>query len=115
MRDELVVGNIDVKRDFGYAPEYVKAMVLIACHEVPGDFIVCSGKAISLREIILHVFLRLGIDESRIRVDPALWRPAELQEVRGDNTKARRELSWNYSMSFRDMLDNILNESIRHD
>ncbi|MCX6123637.1 MAG: GDP-mannose 4,6-dehydratase [Proteobacteria bacterium] len=101
----LRVGNIDVRRDFGYAPDYVEAMWLMLQQETPSDILVCSGVSISLRQIIEHVFARLGISNDRIMVDPELYRPAEIIDLYGDPKNAKIKLKWAYERSFFDVLD----------
>lgn len=114
LRDCLEVGNIDIRRDFGYAKEYVKAMWLMLQQDAPDDYIICSGQSISLREIIEHVFDRLGISSEKLVVSKELFRPTEIVDNYGDNTKARTRLQWNYSMSFFDVLDILLEEELRN-
>ncbi len=70
-RDMLNVGNVEIYRDFGYAPRYVEAMWLMLQAESPNDYIICSGRSIRLRDILGHIFRRLEIDESKIVVDPS--------------------------------------------
>jgi GDPmannose 4,6-dehydratase len=70
--DKLTVGQIDLKRDFGNAPEYVKAMWLMLQHSVPNDYSVCSGNSVSLREIIYYVFKKLKIPHNKLKIDEAL-------------------------------------------
>lgn len=111
-QDGLRVGNIDIKRDFGYAPEYVKAMYLMMQAAKPDDFVICSGQSISLREIIYHVFNRLGIDKSRLIIDENLYRPTEIEDIYGDNTKAKEKLGWNYNTSFFEVLDKLIDFEI---
>ncbi len=109
-QETLKVGNIDIKRDFGYAPKYVRAMWLIMQQEKADDFIVCSSKSIFLREIIYYVFDRLRIDRDRLVIDPSLYRPAEIEDIYGDNSKAKRILGWEYNMTFFDVLDILIEE-----
>ena len=109
-RDVLKVGNIEICRDFGYAPEYVEAMWLMLQAKSPNDYIICSGKPIRLREILGHIFRRLGIDESKIVVDPSLYRPTEIQNIYGDNSKVKESLGWDYSTDFFDVLDLLIEE-----
>lgn len=108
--DVLRVGNIDIKRDFGYAPDYVNAMFLAMNHHEPGNYLVCSGKSISLRKIIEHVFEKLGIDLGRMMIDPALYRPSEIEDLYGDNTDIQTILNWNYNKDFTDVLDLLIEE-----
>ncbi|NCI48051.1 GDP-mannose 4,6-dehydratase [Sediminibacterium soli] len=111
-KEQLGVGNIDIKRDFGYAPDYVEAMFLAMNHDSPGNYLVCSGKSISLREIVLHVFSRLGIDPERLVIDPSLYRPSEIEDLYGDNTDTRSILQWNYAKDFTGVLDLLIEEEL---
>jgi GDPmannose 4,6-dehydratase len=113
-QDKLRVGNIDIKRDFGYAPEYVKAMWLMLQVEKADDYIICSGKSVSLREIIYYVFDRLKINKDKLSIDDHLMRPTDIENIYGDNTKARRNLQWNYDMSFFDVIDILISEEIQN-
>lgn len=110
--DFLSVGNVDIKRDFGYAPDYVHAMFLAMNHHEPGNYLVCSGRSISLREIIGHIFRKMDIDMDRMVVDPALYRPSEIEDLFGDNSDTRNTLNWNYDKDFRDILDILIEEEI---
>ncbi len=108
----LKVGNIDIKRDFGYAPEYVNAMYLSLQADVADDYIICSGRSIYLREIIMHVFKKLDVDESCLIEDKALLRPTDINNIYGDNSKAKSKLKWNYDLSFFDVLDLLVEEEM---
>jgi len=109
---DLKLGNIDVKRDFGYAPEYVKAMWLILQSDIPDDYCICSGVSISLREIVEYVFDKLNISRDKITIDVNLYRPAEVSDIYGDNSKIKNNLNWNYDMSFFDVLDILIAEEM---
>lgn len=109
-KDFIRLGNIDVKRDFGYSPEYVKAMWLMMQVERASYYIICSGRSISLRDIVYHVFDRLGLDRSRVLADSIAPRPNDICDLYGDNAKARIELGWDYSMSFESVLDLLIEE-----
>jgi GDPmannose 4,6-dehydratase len=109
---DLKLGNIDVKRDFGYAPEYVKAMWLILQSDIPDDYCICSGVSISLREIVEYVFDKLNISRDKITIDPNLYRPLEVSDIYGDNSKIKNNLNWNYDVSFFDVLDILIAEEI---
>ena len=108
----LNLGNIDVKRDFGYAPEYVKAMWLILQSDTPDDYCICSGVSISLREIVEYVFDKLNISREKIVLDPSLYRPVEVIDIYGDNTKIKGDLNWKYDISFFDVLDMLIAEEL---
>ncbi len=110
--NKLVIGNIDVKRDFGYAPKYVEAMWLMLQQERAEDFIICSGKSVSLREIISHVFDQLGIDSEKLEIDQNIYRPTDIEDIYGDNSRAKQILGWNYNDEFKDVLNRIISEEI---
>jgi GDPmannose 4,6-dehydratase len=112
---ELKVGNIDIKRDFGYAPFYVEAMWLSLQQKVPGDYIICSGKSISLREIIYYIFNKLDVPITAITEDESLIRPNEIKDIYGDNSLAREQLSWDYNYSFFEILDLLIEEELRNE
>ncbi len=111
-RDFLNVGNLDVKRDFGYAPLYVEAMWRMLQLDRPHDLIICSGESISLRSIVIHIFKKLGIDESKLRIDHELYRPVEIANIYGDNSSAKELLDWSYDIDFREILDKIIVEEM---
>jgi GDPmannose 4,6-dehydratase len=107
----LVLGNMDVKRDWGYAPEYVKAMWLILQQDVPGDFMICSGNVMSLKDLVESVFTSLQLDTAvYLKQDPALLRPVDLEIIYGDNTKAKRELGWNYNITNNELIQKLIVE-----
>jgi len=107
---ELRVGNVDVKRDFGYAPDYVNAMWLSLQKDKADDYLICSGKSIYLRDIISCTFDFLGIKADKLVEDPTLFRPTDIQDMYGDNTKAKDELGWNYDKSFFEVLEVLIKE-----
>lgn len=110
--ERLQVGHIDLKRDFGYAPRYVEAMWLMLQQDSPDDYLICSGVSVSLRAIIHHVFGRLGIDKNRLVEDEALVRPLDIDDLYGDNTKARIKLGWKYDLNFFKVLDMLIEEEM---
>jgi GDPmannose 4,6-dehydratase len=108
----LEIGNIDIKRDFGYAPDYVQAMYLMMQQEKASDFLICSGKSISLREIIYYVFEKLNIDKSKCVINEKFYRPADIQDIYGNNEKVKTELGWQYDYDFYQVLDLLIAEEI---
>lgn len=107
-RRNLEVGNIDIRRDYGYAPEYVKAMWLMLNCSKQKDYIICSGHSISLREIINYVFNKLQINDDRLIIEKSLLRPFDILDSYGDNTDAKIDLGWNYSLNFMSVLDEMI-------
>ena len=113
--DKLKVGNIDIKRDFGWAPEYVKAMNLMMQIDKPSDFIISSGKSVSLREIIEFTFQYLGISKKQLVIDQDLYRPSDIEDIYGDSSKARKLLGWVYDYSFFDVLEIMINQELENE
>jgi GDPmannose 4,6-dehydratase len=113
-KEFITVGNIDIKRDFGFAPDYVKAMWLILQQQVPEDYLICSGTSISLRSVIEHVFSQFKISFDKIRIDNSLFRPTDIEDIYGDNSKAQKKLNWNYETSFYTILDRLIEEELKN-
>jgi GDPmannose 4,6-dehydratase len=109
---ELRVGNLNVKRDFGYAPKYVEVMWRILQTEAPDDFIICSGQSLKLRSIVEYVFDYFRIDKKLIIEDEKLFRPNEIYNIYGDNSKAKKHLNWTYDYDFYDVLNIIIEEEL---
>lgn len=112
--DKLIVGNLNVKRDFGYAPKYVEAMWKILQSNKADDFIICSGKSILLKDIVEYVFEKLGLDKNLIVENRDFFRPNEIEEIYGDNSKAKKDLNWKYDFSFFDVLDILIDEELKN-
>ncbi len=112
-QDVLRVGNIDIERDFGYAPKYAEAMYLIMQNSIPDDFLICSGQSVSLRMIIEYLFDKLSIDKSKIVIDKELYRPTDVKNIYGSNNKIKRMLNWEYSLNFYQVLDLLLEEELK--
>ena len=110
--DKLVVGNLNVKRDFGYAPKYIEAMWQMLQSDKPDDYIICSGKSILLRDIVEYVFDKLELDKNLIIENTDFFRPNEIDEIYGDNSKAVQVLGWKYDYDFYDVLDILIDEEL---
>lgn len=111
---KLNVGNINIKRDFGFSPDYVKAMWLMLQSDRPQDYIICSGKSITLRSIIEYVFNKLDISLNKIYIDKNLFRPTEIEDIYGDNNSAKINLGWDNEKNFYDTLDLLIAEEINN-
>jgi GDPmannose 4,6-dehydratase len=99
---ELRLGNLEAKRDWGFAGDYVEAMWLMLQQDEPSDYVVATGEEHSVREFVELAFERAGLDsEQRVVQDPRFLRPAEVDHLVGDASKARRELGWEPRTSFR--------------
>jgi len=112
-QEKLQVGDMDLRRDFGYAPDYVMAMWLMLQQDKPKDYIICSGKSISLREIVEYVFEKLKIDKIKIVKDESFFRPNDIKNIYGENEKAKNELGWKYDKTFFDVLDVLVEEELK--
>lgn len=109
-REFLELGNLNIKRDFGWSEKYVEAMWLMLQQDKPDDFIICSGKSVWLHEIVDYVFSKLDVDRSRIRISQQLLRPTDIVDIYGSSEKARTVLNWKYEMDFFQVLDKLIEE-----
>lgn len=102
---ELRLGNIDVKRDWGYAGDFVEAMWLMLQQEAGDDYVVATGRSATVREMCRIAFGRLGLNyEDHVVIDPKLLRPAEVEALLGDPSKARQKLGWSATTSLEELL-----------
>jgi GDPmannose 4,6-dehydratase len=106
LRDELALGNLDVQRDWGYAKDYVEAMYLMLQQDEPDDFVIATNRTNSVRECVRIAFDEAGIGdwEPYVRLDPAFLRPAEVDQLIGDPTKAKLQLGWEPRTSFEELI-----------
>jgi GDPmannose 4,6-dehydratase len=106
LADELRLGNLDAKRDWGFAGDYVEAMWLMLQQDEPSDYVIATGEEHSVREFAELAFERAGLDlEKHVVVDPRFLRPAEVDHLVGDASKARHELGWEPRTSFRELTE----------
>jgi GDPmannose 4,6-dehydratase len=110
LQDKLYLGNLDAKRDWGFAGDYVEAMWLMLQQDQPDDYVIATGESHSVRELAETAFAHVGLDWKRyIATDPRYYRPSEVDHLRGDATKARRKLGWvprvHFSELVRTMVD----------
>jgi len=104
-QEHLFLGNLQAKRDWGYAKEYVEAMWLMLQQAEPDDFVIATGEMHSVRELCQVAFGLVGLDwEKYVRVDQAYFRPTEVDELCGDASKARASLGWEPATKFRDLV-----------
>jgi GDPmannose 4,6-dehydratase len=110
--EKLVLGNIDVCRDWGWAPDYVEAMWLILQQEVPEDFVVATGETHSLKEFVAATFKCLGLDwENHVQTSPSFHRPSDIAFNCGDASKAQRLLGWVAQNKFHDIIRLLVESS----
>jgi GDPmannose 4,6-dehydratase len=116
LQRELVLGDLDARRDWGYAGDYVRAMWLMLQQDEPEDYVVASGQAHSVRELVQCAFAYVGLDwQQYVRVDPALQRgPAELHRLVGDASKARKRLAWEPELDFTRLIHLLVDTDLEH-
>lgn len=130
MQDKLYMGNLDAKRDWGYAPDYVECMWLMLQHDTPEDFVIATGKMHSVREFCTLAFAEAGINlrwegveinekgidittgRILVEVDPKYFRPAEVEQLLGDPTKAKELLGWNPTKT---SFPELIKKMVQHD
>jgi GDPmannose 4,6-dehydratase len=114
MQDKLYLGNLDAKRDWGYAKEYVEAMWRMLQEDEPEDFVIATGEAHSVREFVELGFEHAGLDwEKHVEIDPKYLRPSEVEHLLGDPTKAREQLGWEPETKFEDLARLMVDSDIR--
>jgi GDPmannose 4,6-dehydratase len=105
LQNELTLGNLDARRDWGYAPEYVEAMWRMLQQASAADFVIGTGVHHSVRECVEYAFEHVGLDPADfVRSDPTLLRPAEVDTLLADPTKAREQLGWRSRIGFRELM-----------
>jgi len=105
LQDKLFLGNLDARRDWGYAKEYVEAMWLMLQQESPDDYVIATGETHSVKEFLTEAFSHVGLDwEDYVAIDPKYYRPAEVDLLVGDGSKARTILRWEPTTHFKDLV-----------
>ncbi len=121
LADEIVLGNLESKRDWGYAPDYVRAMWLMLQQDTSEDYVIATGQSYSIRNFLEYAFKEIGVTnwEKHVRQDKKFFRPAEVDVLRGDSTKALNNLGWEPTTSFEELVkimvqSDIKRNSIKH-
>jgi GDPmannose 4,6-dehydratase len=114
LQDKLFLGNLDAKRDWGYARDYVEAMWLMLQHDRPDDFVIATGETNTVRHCVEIAFDHVGLDwEPHVRTDDAFKRPAEVDLLVGDASKAERELGWKPQTTFEQLIRLMVDADLR--
>lgn len=112
LQDKLYLGNLDARRDWGHAQDYVEAMWLILQQDQPDDYVIATGHSHSVREFVEMVFGYLGLGwQEHVQIDPRYYRPAEVEHLRGDAAKARAVLGWEPKVT----IDQLVTRMVEHD
>ena len=114
LQDKLYLGNLDAKRDWGYAPEYVEAMWMMLQHAEPLDLVIATGETHTVREFAELAFRHAGLDwERHVEVDPNYFRPAEVDDLQGDPSRARELLGWQPKVTFEELARIMVDADIK--
>jgi GDPmannose 4,6-dehydratase len=112
---ELRMGNLDAKRDWGFAGDFVEAMWLMLQRDEPDDYVIATGETHSVRELVEIAFNHVGLDwNDHVVIDPRFVRPAEVDLLIGDPSKARRELGWQSKVSFRELIEMMVDADLAY-
>jgi len=110
----LYLGNLEAKRDWGYAPEYVKAMWLMLQQKKPSDYVIGTGETHSVKEFLIEAFDYAGLDwQEYVKIDPRYFRPLEVGMLIADASKARKELGWEPKVTFKDLVKIMVDADLR--
>ena len=114
LQSEIVMGNLDAKRDWGFAGDYVEAMWRMLQQDVADDYVIATNETHSIRELLDHAFAAVGIDDwsGYVRQDPEFMRPAEVDLLIGDSSKAREVLGWTPTVSFPDLVTMMVDSDL---
>ncbi len=112
LQDKLFLGNLEAKRDWGFAGDYVEAMWLMLQQEKPDDYVVATGESYSVRELVEAAFAEVQLDwKKHVELDPRYLRPTEVDALQGDASKARQQLGWNPKVGFKQLVGMM----VKHD
>ena len=110
---ELLLGNLDAKRDWGYAKEYVEAMWLMLQQSKPDDFVIATGETHTIRELLTIAFERAGLSwVEHVKIDPKYYRPTEVDILQGDASKAKRILGWTPKTKFKELIELMVDSEV---
>jgi GDPmannose 4,6-dehydratase len=114
LQDKIVLGNLEAKRDWGYAPDYVESMWMMLQQNEPDDYVIATGENHSIKEFLEMAFSIVGITdwENYVEQDPRFMRPAEVDELKGDASKAKARLGWQPTKSFNDIIKEMVENDI---
>lgn len=109
-QEYLEVGNLNIKRDFGWSEKYVDAMWLMLQQDQAEDYVIASGSSVWLKDIVAYIFEKYKIPSSKLKINKQLFRPSDIEDIYGCSEKARQKLNWQYNMDFFSVLDKLIAE-----
>ena len=114
LSDFISLGNLDAKRDWGYAPDYVEAMWLMLQQDTPDDFVIATGETHSIKDFLTEAFACVGIEnwQKYVKQDPRFMRPAEVDVLRGDYSKAKNNLGWSPKVNFSELVSRMVKNDL---
>jgi GDPmannose 4,6-dehydratase len=113
LQDKLFLGNLDAKRDWGHAKDYVRAMWMMLQQDTPDDYVIATGETHSIRELLAEAFGHLGLDwQQYVEIDPRYFRPAEVDLLIGDATKAKQKLGWQPEITFKELVRTMVDADL---
>ena len=117
LQEDIVLGNLDSRRDWGFAGDYVKAMWLMLQQSEPDDFVISTGSAYSIEDLVQLAFAEVGIEDWRsyVRQDPKFFRPAEVDLLIGDSTKAQTKLGWKPEVDFAQLVSMMVAHDLAYE
>jgi GDPmannose 4,6-dehydratase len=111
--DKLLLGNLEAKRDWGFAGDYVRAMWLMLQERQPDDYVIATGKSHTVKEFVSHAFKYVGLDWKKyVVVDKSFYRPAEVHQLRGDSAKAKKKLGWEPEVNFKQLVEMMVDADL---
>ncbi len=114
VQDKLYLGNLDAKRDWGYAKDYVEAMWLMLQQDEPDDYVIATGETHSVREFLEETFDYLGLNwRNHVEIDPKYFRPTEVDSLAGDSSKARKKLGWKPVVRFKELVKLMIDADLK--
>jgi len=114
LTDHISLGNLEAKRDWGYAPDYVEAMWMMLQQDEPDDYVIATGETHSIKDFLTCAFSEVGIEDwgKYVKQDPKFMRPAEVDVLKGDCTKAKEKLGWQPKVDFRNLVKKMVQNDI---
>jgi GDPmannose 4,6-dehydratase len=115
LQNKLVLGNLEAKRDWGFAGDYVEAMWRMLQQETPDDYVIATGISHTVRDFVAAAFAYVGITDWQryVEADPRLFRPVDIDELKGDASKAHRQLGWYPKVQFEELVSRMVESDLR--